>query len=180
MNGPLHIVHAAFEDLIWLVFVVVAIISQMVKNAREQKSRPKPRPRSPLSPEPAREPPVVKTEGQQELEDFLKDLARTANEAVEPEPAPAPPPPPLPTQPEPVVLEAPAPVVFERPVTPAYASVDVASLRGISHRRFHVERLRQALGTDLINRRTLQKAILLQEVLGKPIGLRENYGGTLT
>ena len=200
-----QVLRAELDGVIWLVFVVIAIISQMVKAARDKKERPGapvPTRDSPQGPtRPPANPPAM-TEAQAELQDFLRDLAGTASvslESLEPEPAPATTrapvdlrtPPPLPAEVKPATLAAspPQPVPRAPRISTAQSRTRPARAfeREISNastgpepRHLHVESLRLALGADLITPHALQKAILLQEVLGKPLSLRTTPTGQPT
>jgi len=199
MNESWLIEHAAADGFLWLIFIIVAIISRVVTAAREKKeaaAKPAPRPRQ----RPTRQAPVVPpviTDAQEELQDFLKQLAGASSASPEPEPAPPMPeeipvptrtPPPMPHE----ILQVPPERTVARPTTPALQPQSVPP-SSISSRRasqeisdepagptlsqLHIKLLRLALGTDLMGRASLQKAILLQEVIGKPLALRKAPGG---
>jgi hypothetical protein len=225
MTHLAELVPASAGDLIWVVIVVIAIISQLVKAGK--KAQKEARPPSPMPQSPSEAP-------EDELRRFLESLTGIPSEAPPSRPPVSPPPVAQPSHRAPATVPPPipvrvkpprAPVVIKRvryddmltaqrqardarvaqrstpppprlvkktvelkppqpapmPVSPAPVVATAAPvpqrdepLRTQRPERtvLTIRRLRLALGGDLTSRASLQKAILLQEVLNQPIALR--------
>jgi hypothetical protein len=184
-------VHAGFEGFVWVVIVVIAIVSELVKNARRM---------GPSSRKPDDgtwgQPPAPDTRSlDKRIEDYLKQLSPPPTEGLprqearaQPPPIPprlvarrappAPPrrPPPAPARPRaavpqriaagtaPLAVRPPAPV---RVAAPAPASRPMAPSPDMP-----AEALRRALRTDLSEGASLRQVVLLAEIIGPPRALR--------
>ena len=205
MSDSVQLVFADFELLIWLVIIVGSLIAQAIKSIREKQNPP------PADVAPKRKPrPLVLTDAQAELEEFLESLSRESGQPAPPEApvvesaAPREPaketvvtrelphrPPPIPPSPlstsrtqdersaDPVPRferRESSVARIERPVTRAPKRMPSVprehSQPRTTSRQQSLEEIRKAIGSDLIDNTALRKAILLQEILSKPLALR--------
>jgi len=166
MSNLFHIAAGGFDLFIWLIIIAATIIAQIVKAGRKvggSVSPDTPRPRS-VGPAP-----------QDELRDFLQTLSRTEQppQAIA-RPAAPPPPPPARARPVAMPIHAPRPEPRAMPLTPrrparhtAAKPARTAPQRVPGSRSIQVAR-------ELGQKESLRKAILLREILGPPLALRES------
>ena len=169
------LVLANFESLIWVVIIVGSLIAQVVKSFREKKELAKP---SSSPRERQKKPPVFK-DAQTQLEEFLESLSGGSGKHVAPKPV---------TQTlvpkdsnnETITTDFPAksPPPVPQKITPIKSSTNTKTPvnRSASLRIQKASSLRKQIESDLINPLTLRKAILLQEIMDKPISLKSHKG----
>lgn len=198
MGFLIHIAAGGPAALLWILFVLITVVAQLIKAARRgggQAPRTGP-PRGPAS------------NPEDELRDFLQGLSRPEQEAPPAEfepppplrraPPPPPPPPPVPS-PRPSPRTAPAismaseaareprvpvspPLVTTSPSppppelslrTPIAVVHDPYALASARVSRLTV--LRKETYEDVRNRTGLARGILLREILGPPVALRKRH-----
>ena len=167
---PIIYMAGGFEDIIPVVVILGVLISKIVKASRKAKQgdgdiEPDEPPKRPAAPD--------------ELRKFLETITGTATEPAAPVRPPAP-------RAVPVVkaipAPPPAPVISAPPEarrTPGKRHAHGAPVqrqydwnqRPTKRKTLLVEPL--AIGKDLVDRKTLAKAVVLREILGPPLGLQE-------
>ena len=163
------LIAGGFDSLI-IVFIILSVIGRIMKASKGKKQAQGAQPNdladSPPSP-------------QDELTNFLKNLA--APEAPSPVYTPLPVTPPVtPPVTRPVAPVArvvpppiePKPVVQAPPVVATVIPEDDYEIEEEHHGAEDVKALRVSLGNDLIHTTSLRKGILMHEILGTPLGLR--------
>ena len=169
MQPMIHMA-GGFEDIIPVVVIFGVLISKVVRASRKGKKG-----EVELEPESSAKRPA----GTDELRKFLETITGTAAapEAPAPRPvarpvpvasvAPAPPPPPVVVAAREPVLEPAKTHTHGAPVLREYDWDHRPSNENV----LLVEPL--AIGKDLVDRKSLAKAVVLREILGPPLGLQE-------
>jgi hypothetical protein len=136
--------------LVWIVLVIVGVISTIVRSSRRSVAQRSlstyQSPPQPQGPAPPRPADFARSELVTELENIIRQSQVAAQ--------PAPPP----TAPKPPPVAAPAPAPPPRP-----ARVPTAAPRPLRAQKLFADR------------RSLVRAVIASEVLGKPLALRNEY-----
>lgn len=172
----LPIAGIGFGEIVWVIIALVVVIVRIIRSRRETVVPPQ----SPHSPGQPRAP---QSDPQAELQRFLRALAGE-EEPVQVRPPQPPPPPqqarrvqraprptPVPVA-TPAMATAPLSKVGEASAEPATAGVGITDLA--AGNTAGAARLRANLLRDLRQPQALRKGILLREILGPPVAMRES------
>jgi hypothetical protein len=159
------LIAGGFDTLI-IVFIILSVIGRMIKASKGKKKNQGAQPNdladSPPSP-------------QDELTNFLKNLAAPAAPSPGYTPLPVTPPVTRPVVPVARVVPPPIkpkPVVKAPPVVATVLPESDYDIKEEHHGTKDVQTLRVSIANDLIHSSSLRKGILMHEILGTPLGLR--------
>ena len=171
-------------EIVWVIIALVVVIARIIRAQRETGVQPQ-------SPDPSRQPRPPEGNPQAELQRFLRTLAGEEEPVQAPHTQP-PPPPPQARRVQPAARRAPrpAPVPVARPamaVTPkgqtrqgtGKEAVAGLGLTDLSAGNTATQtRLQADLRRDLRQTHALRRGILLREILGPPVAMRQPGDGS--